>query len=191
MGRKRRTVNHLKSFILGFTSGLIFILLFSSLGLGIISRKGVVVYINSEEVARSVQKQVTEHTREQIPIYMNSAKKEIPDIVEKQVKGQFTTGKLEIAGFSFSLPQEFITRLEDMLKDNIKLGMYNIIDGIDNEELAENLGAHAYNMVKNALKEEYKGKSFTVKPLKWLSILVTIDIKEDLLGEEKTVESTL
>ncbi len=191
MGKKSSKSFDLKSFIIGFTSGLIFILLFTTLALGFISQKGVVVSINSEEVASSVQRQVTQYTREQIPVYMNSAKKEIPDIVENQVKGQFTSGKLEIAGFSFSLPEEFIKSLEDMLKDNIEMGMYNIIDGIDNEELAEDLGIHAYSMVRNALEEEYKGKSFTVKPLRWFSILVTIDIEEDSLGEGKTVETTL
>lgn len=183
MGRKRRKFFNLKSFILGMTVGLMVFLLCSSLGLRIISQKGVVVYINSEEVAGSVQKQVTQYTREQLPVYMNSAKKEIPNIVENQIKGQFNSGKLEIAGFSFNLPQEFINSLENMLKDNIEWGMYNIIDGIDNKELAEDLGVHAYNMVKKALEEEYKGKSFTIKPLKWFSIPVTIDIEENLWGE--------
>ncbi len=183
MRKKKKNFFHFKSLMVGFIAGLVTFLLLSSVILGFISQEGVVVYINSEEVASTVEKQVTAFTNQQIPYYMGEAKEEVPGIVEKQLEGQFTTGKLEIAGVSFELPEEFVSNLEHMLKDNIEAGIYNIIDGIDNEELSRDLGAYSYKIVKKTLEEEYKGKSLTVKPFEWFSILVTIDI-EDSLEEE-------
>lgn len=178
MRNKGKRNYHVKSLMTGFAAGMFFVLLICGMVLGTISQRGVVVYINSEEVARAVQQQVTQFTLDNIPVYMDQAKKDIPQIVEEQVKGQFTSGTMEIAGFSFSLPEEFILNLEGMLKDNIKTGIYSIIDGMDNEELSRDLGENAYVIVKKALEEEYRGKSFTVKPLDWFSILVTLEVEE-------------
>ncbi len=181
MRAKKKNVN-LRSLMIGFIGGVIIFLFFFTLALSYISQEGVVVYINSEEVASTVQKQVTAFTNQQIPYYMGEAKNEVPGIVEKQLEGQFTTGKLEIAGVSFKLPEEFISNLEHMLKDNIESGIYNIINNIDNEELSRDLGNYSYEIVKKTLEEEYKGKSFTVKPLEWFSIQVTIDIEDGIDG---------
>lgn|GEM_PF-585342 len=186
MRKKLKRDYHLKSLMAGFAAGMFFVLLICGAVLGVISQKGVVVYINSEEVARAVQYQVTQFTIDNIPVYMDQAKKDIPQIVEEQVEGQFTSGKLEIAGFSFSLPEEFILNLEGMLKDNIQAGIYSIIDGMDNEGLSRELGNNAYIIAKKALEEEYRGKSFTVKPLDWLSILVTLEVEEALVLENET-----
>ena len=80
--------------------------------------------------------------------------------------------------FSFSLPEEFILSLEGMLKDNLETGIYSILDGMDSKELSQELGDSAYYIVKKALEEEYRGKSFTVEPLDWLSVLVTLEVEE-------------
>ncbi len=178
MRKNLKSVYHMKSLITGFAVGAFLVLLLCGAVLGYISQKGVIVYINSEEVARTVQYQVTQHTVDNIPTFMDQAKKDVPQIVEEQIKGQFNSGKLEIAGLSFSLPKEFILSLEGMLKENIENGIYSIIDGMDNEELSRELGDNAYFIVKKALEEEYRGKSFTVKPLEWLSILVTLEVEE-------------
>ncbi|UNC91824.1 hypothetical protein [Candidatus Contubernalis alkaliaceticus] len=178
-----KRVYHTKSLITGFLVGAFFVLFLFGAVLGFISQKGVIVYIDSEEVARTVQYQVTQHTADNIPIFMDQAKKDVPQIVEEQIKGQFNSGKLEIAGFSFSLPEDFILSLEGMLKENIETGIYSIIDGMDNEELSQVLGDNAYFIVKKALEEEYRGKSFTVKPMEWLSILVTLEVEEGSASE--------
>ncbi|RQD75826.1 MAG: hypothetical protein D5R97_05480 [Candidatus Syntrophonatronum acetioxidans] len=179
MAKKGKKKYHVKSLLIGFTAGILVVSFLSGIIFNYMTQKGVVVYIDSEEVATSVEGQVAELTRQQIPIYLEEAKIEIPQMVDKQMRGQLNKGKLEIAGFSFSLPEEFILSLEEILKENMKAGIYNIVDDIDSEELAEDLGCHAYEIVKRTLEKEYRGKSFTVEPLGWFSIPVTIEIKDN------------
>lgn len=176
MAKKGKKRYHLESIFIGFAAGILVVSLLSGLFFNYMTQRGVVVYIDSEEVAASVEGQVAELTRQQIPVYLEEAKIEMPQMVDKQMKGQLNKGKLEIAGFSFSLPKEFITALEEILKENMKTGIYNIIDNIDNEKLAEDLGSHAYKIVKRTLEKEYRGKSITVKPMGWFSIPVTIEV---------------
>lgn len=166
-----------KTLLVGFMAGVLAGLAVWGAGLHYAANRGITLYIDSEEIARAVQQQVTGFSQEQFPRYLEEARQEIPGVVEEQVRGQFTYGSLEIAGFSFALPGEFIQGLEDMLKENIQGGINEIIDGIDSKALGEEMGTQAYHMVKNALEEEYRGKSFEVWPLEWFSLLVNLEIK--------------
>ena len=150
------------SFVIGFIcAGLLF---FSALTLsaGYLATQGVTVYLDSDEVARVVREQIIVQAELDLPRLIAGAKAEIPEIVEKEMQGQLTSDKMEIAGFVFRRPDELMEQLKSNIQLNVENAAGQILDGIDTQIMAEQFDDDVYHMVKETMHDELDGRSFQI-----------------------------
>ena len=79
--------------------------------------QGVTIQLNSEAMARAVQQQA--FPGQTGALIITEAKAEIPRIVEAEMNHQFS-GRLEIAGFAFSLPEELMLQLRSKMRTHVE-----------------------------------------------------------------------
>jgi len=157
---KSRTLD-IKSFFLGFSSGILSLLLVCLILLCILWPQGVTVPLDSETLAKLLQEQFVALAKEELPTVVEQAKAEVPQIVQKKMRNQLPA-RMEIAGFVFRMPDELLRQLERNLQTNVQKTTESILDGIDTSKLAEDFGDSIYEMVKKTMKTELDGQNFQV-----------------------------
>lgn len=140
-------------------------------------RNGVQVYLDSQDVSHSVGAQVTWYAERDLPRMIDGAKAEIPEIVRREMQGQWGSTRMEIAGFVFNLPDELMEQLDGFMRENVENSVYQLLDGIDTGELAREIGETAALLVEEQMQEVLHGQTFYIKVLGPLDLPVTVFIQ--------------
>ena len=165
-----------KSFWLGVTSILIIIIVIGSLALRALSEYGLTVYLNSEEIAKSIQEQVMLYAEQEIPQMIEDAKAEIPRIIESEVQAQLSD-RMEIAGFVFTMPAELVEQLTKNMQSNVAKTTGKILDGLNTHILTNQLGNNVYEMVKQAITGELQSQTLQVYFFDRIPVKVRLRVK--------------
>ncbi|HAA37536.1 MAG TPA: hypothetical protein DCE00_01540 [Firmicutes bacterium] len=162
MGKRReRWQLEKKSFWYGVSCSLAVLLLINAVIFSYAVTQGVTIQLDSEAMARAVQQQVISQAKQELPLIITEAKAEIPRIVEAEMNHQFS-GRLEIAGFAFSLPEELMLQLRSKMRTHVENVTAQILDGINTQILAEQFGDNVYTKMKKTMSGEFNMKSFPV-----------------------------
>ncbi len=173
----------LSSFFLGVATTLIFSLVaITAIGFFYINR-GVSITVGVSDVGPMVKEQVKEILESQLPIYVEELKSEIPFIIDNEMTGTITHATIKIGDMEFALPSDTIKVFEDNFKEQVSNAMNKLLDGLDEEMIAENVSKDVEDMVNVFLEENINNKVFFVSPLKRLNLPVTITVSY----EEDTV----
>ena len=165
-----------KSFITGFVTATIIFTVLMAGAIGIASARGVTVRLDSEELAAMVRDQIVAQARAEMPLIIDTAKAEIPYIVEQEMQNQFKSDRMEIAGFVFQMPAELTEQLKKNMRENVERATGKILDGIETDQLAQKFGDDAYKMVLSTLEEEINGQDFQVMLFDLIPLNVNIQI---------------
>ncbi len=177
MAAKAKKQDFIRGMVLGMAL-LAGLLLFSAV---FFLNRGVQITLDSRDISTSVGTQVTLVAERDLPLMIDAAKAEIPEIVRKEMEGQLTSTRMEIAGFIFTLPDELALQLEGFLRENVENSVYRLLDGIDTWELSRDIGETASYLVQEQMQENLHGQTFYIKILGPLELPVTVYI-ESLQG---------
>ena len=165
------------SFAAGFVAaGIVILLLLAGLG-GMAATQGVTVRLEGEELAALIRERIASQVRAEMPKIIEEAKAGIPAIVEKEMETQFTSNRMEIAGFVFKMPEELMTQLKNNMRDNVEQATGQILDGIDTNQLAEKFGANAYQLVQESIQSELDGQSFHVLVFNRIPLRISVRVE--------------
>ncbi len=143
---------------------------------GVAAVKGATVSLDSKELASIVRNRIVAQAKAEIPKVIEGAKAEIPAIVEKEMRTRIISDRMEIAGFVFRMPPEFIEQLNSKMRKNVE-NAGQIMDGIDTDQLAEKFGAEAYLLLQEALQEELAGQTLSVMVFNRIPVRVKVEIQ--------------
>ena len=172
MAKKR-----IRLFIWGTLFGITLSVLFLSLGSWWVLRNGVVVHLDSQDIADTVGVQVTNYARRDLPKMIDAAKAEIPSIVKKEMEGQLSERRLEIAGFAFTLPDEFMLQLETYFQENVENSVYKLLDGLDTKQLSDDIGQTASLLVAEQMHQQLHNETFMIPVLGPFELPVTVVVR--------------
>lgn len=144
----------------------------------VVFHDGVTIFIKYEDIAAEIGLQVQSYVERDLPRMINAAKVEVPYIVENGMEGQLTSRKMEIAGFIFAIPDEFFNQLDQFLKDNVTETVYRLLDEIDTQMLADEIGVMASSLVKEQMKNNLHGSIIYVNIKGPLNFPVKIHLKD-------------
>ncbi len=144
---------------------------------GVAAVKGATVSLDSKELASIVRNRIVAQAKAEIPKVIEGAKAEIPAIVEKEMRTRIISDRMEIAGFVFRMPPEFIEQLNSKMRKNVENAAGQIMAGIDTDQLAEKFGAEAYLLLQEALQEELAGQTLSVMVFNRIPVRVKGEIQ--------------
>lgn len=140
-----------------------------------VSQRGLIIKVNTEEIAAMIQEEVEAEARSQIPQMIAEMRKSVPRLVEEDsqsLAGQ--TASIRISNFTITLPPETVKEFDDRIKGMVKLSLYKALDKVDSEGLIKGISERTYTYVKSTLEEELAGKTFRVEPFPRFIIPVTL-----------------
>lgn len=153
---------HFSSYLAGFASALFLFLLLLAGAAYLLASRGITITLDSSKVAQLVRVQVVSEAQRSLPRLIDSAKAEIPGIVEAQMREQIISDRMEIAGFVFRLPDELLGQLRQSMQNNVEKAVAEILNGIDTTLAAEEIGADVCLLVRQTLTRELHGDTFQV-----------------------------
>ncbi|MCL5046943.1 MAG: hypothetical protein M1598_09235 [Actinobacteria bacterium] len=175
--QRHRSDGRGKWFLLGIVSGiLIFLALGTALAV-LATRYGIRVELSADEVADLVKAQVSRQSREDIPKIVQRIKDDVPRMVSEEMKGKLSSASIKISDVVITLPPESTRELQQSVEQTVRTAVINILDGMNTDEVAEQMGENAHRMVRDSLNRELGRKKFVYSPFRWLSVPVTVAIK--------------
>ncbi|MTI94453.1 MAG: hypothetical protein FH749_03055 [Firmicutes bacterium] len=148
------------------------------------SKQAVVVRINTNLLADTLEGSAQYLVESSIPIYLDDVKGNVPDVIGSRVEQQFDDAQLTMGGVSFSLPQEFVYQLETNYQESLVQSLNELLDTMPVEALSDELGEEISGAVINSLYSEFNHKIFEFEFL-WGLITLPVQIELiDIPGED-------
>lgn len=135
------------------------------------------VYLDSEELAQIIGNRIMTQIHRELPLIIEGAKSEIPAIVEREMATQLTSDRMEIAGFVFTVPEELMAQIKHSMQANVENATAKILDGIDAKLVGERFGEDVYRLVRETLRREVDGKTFTLLLLGKMPVKVKVHVQ--------------
>ncbi len=142
--------------------------------------RGVRVDVNLDGMASAVREEVGRHVSEAVPAFVEQAKREVPDRVRAEIAGSMAGTTLAIGDVAVPIPEAMARAFEARLQAQVETVLYQILDEVDYEALAEELADRAYVMVRRDLAGRTGPQVFVVTPmpgLPWLALPVTLVLR--------------
>ncbi len=165
------------NFWYGIGIGILVCVIFNIIGIYMLLEKGITICVDTTEVAMTVRKEVEKNLRTELPDIVQDTKKQIPIIVNKELKGKLGDTKLEVGKIKLTLPKSFSERLERELQNYTIRTLDKMIDNMDTGQLAQEISRESYRMVKETLRRELNGKTFMIALSKWIRMPITVITK--------------
>lgn len=166
-----------RSFCAGVAFALLMLLITTGAALAYVSSQGITVVLDSEQMAELVRESIAKQAKEDLPKIIAGAKSEIPGIVDKEMRDQLLSDRMEIAGFVFRMPEELTEQLRKNMQKNVENATGQILDAIDTTMLAEEFGRNAYNMVRYSMQNEFDEQTFHVRLFNRIPLPVRISMQ--------------
>jgi hypothetical protein len=174
--KKTRRRYHFPSLLMGFALAIVLVAAVLVGGVYFLTNHVVRVNLDSEAVALLVRDQIVSQAHLELPKIIEGAKAEIPGIVEKEMEDQLSSDRMEIAGFVFRMPEELMAQLKHNMQANVENATGEILDGIDTALVADQFGEDVYTMVRETMKEELDGRTFTFLIMDRLPLTVQVHV---------------
>lgn len=176
-GKRNEPTFNRKSFWCGFFCAVFLFTAVIAAAVAALSVHGVTVSLGSEEVASMVRERVVTQAQANLPKVIAEAKLGIPAIVAEEMKSQFDSDRMEIAGFVFRMPEELMEQLKAKMQVNVENATGEILDGIDTGLVAEQFGDDIYMMVRETMQSELHGQSYRIMVLDRVPLRLRIIVR--------------
>lgn len=164
------------SFLTGMFTGTLLILIALA---GVIYLGGHQIWllrINTHEVSDRLEDAVRLMAQETLPLFIEQVKPTIPEMVAENVSPQFSEVKFQLGGEEFSLPKELADRMEANYRAILMVSISEFLDSLPLEEMGEDLGKNAGEIVENAIYAEFNTRLFDIALADFLSVPVRIEL---------------
>lgn len=135
---------------------------------------GVVVEIDTEQIAAQVRDQVRQAARAELPTRLEAMRQAVPQQVAQEAGRRVRAMSLDLGGFKVPMPPVAADQIQAGLEDALRAGMGVALRNADVDAIAGKLGDQAYDLVKVRLAQGLNGQRFTVRPWPWFSLPVTL-----------------
>lgn len=168
------------SFIAGTVVGMtvLIAILFGVIYFG--SNRTWLLRVNTNGIGEKVQGAAQIMAVEMLPDYFEEVKASVPAMVTAQVKDQFGDIKFQLGGEEFSLPAEFVQRLEENYRVSLITSISEILDAISLEEMSTELGQEIVEIVENSLYAEFNTRTVDIKILR---DLISVPLHIELVNQ--------
>jgi hypothetical protein len=166
------------SFLTGMFTGTLLVLIVLA---GVIYLGGHQIWllrINTHEVSDRLEGAVKLMAEETLPIFIEQVKPAIPEMVAENVSPQFSDVKFQLGGEEFSLPKELAERMEANYRASLIIAIGEFLDSLPLEEMGEELGKEAGEIVENAIYAEFNTRLFDIALADFFSVPVRVELMD-------------
>ncbi|HOJ77150.1 MAG TPA: hypothetical protein PLZ08_03860 [Bacillota bacterium] len=161
-----------------FWKGLIFGLLLGAFGVILIMYvlirfQGFTIAVNPEMLANIVAEKVRNEIKSDIPQLVEEVKKELPQEIGKHLE-DFDSLKISFGNSSVQLPIEISKALKTELNSIIETAVISTLNDYDFSDYEVKIAKDTFNIVDNLLRKDIIGKTYRIRPAKWLEFPVKI-----------------
>lgn len=132
--------------------------------------------INTHTAADRFAGAVETLAAETLPDFIARIKPQIPQLVAANVRPQFNDITLQLGGEEFTLPTEFVDRLEQNYRTSLITSVTELLDSLPLASLGDELGLQAAAIVEDAVYAEYNSRHFELKVAGFLSLPIKIEL---------------
>jgi hypothetical protein len=145
------------SFILGLFVGLVITALLAGGAFFILANKGLVVRVETEQLAAYIGGQVERQAVQEFPKVVDDLKAQVPHLVQERLNTGQLQAEIKISDIiNIVLPAAALDQLDWYLQATVQETVYSLLDGMDLASLAAKLGEQASDMVRYSLADELK-----------------------------------
>ncbi len=117
---------------------------------------------------------------EMFPDYIEEIKASVPEMVTAQVQSQFGDVKFHLGGEEFSLPEEFVKRLEDNYRSSLISSINELLSSLPMDEMGAELGQEIAGIVENSVYAEFNTRTIDIEILR---DLISIPLHIELVNQ--------
>lgn len=140
------------------------------------ANSGFTVSVPTDQIRAVVRRQVESQAVESLPEVLAAAKRELPAQVETEVAKAFDGIGLRIGEININLPASTTKELQNRMQATVEKAVGQALDRVDIASLAAEMAAQSEGLVTATLGQELDGHKFWVRPWRWLSIPVTVQV---------------
>lgn len=152
------------------------IFLVTLVGYYLIRVVGVVVAVDQEAVAKTVQDRVQVEVAKELPNLLAKVKQDVPQAIAQNMSA-FDQVSIQIGDGKFPLPAEATKVFKDEFQGIAQDAVVKTIDGVSVEPYVQQIGQASYALVKKSMHDEVLGKKFTFQAYRWLTLPITVQAK--------------
>jgi hypothetical protein len=161
-----------KTFLLGMLLGMTTSGLFLYAAIRVVEARGVIVHVQTEVLAAQVRQEVSAAVQRQLPGALSLLQREIPSRVAQQAGQQLAAARVQVGGFTVSVPANLIVQVKRQVADTVNASLQGAVTSADLERLAQEAGRRAEVLVRQRLEDVLAAQAITAKPLPWIEIPV-------------------
>jgi hypothetical protein len=165
-------------FLSGLFVGMIFVLVLVGGALFILGNKGLVVKIETGELAHFIGKEVKRQAVDDLPKIVAKLKSQVPSLVREKVKTGQLQAEIRISDVvNIILPPSALEQMDNYLLTSVEKTVNALLDNMDLTALAVELGDKTTDLVKYTLKQELmENTSLNIKTW-WGTVPVFLEIQ--------------
>jgi hypothetical protein len=118
--------------------------------------------INTNGISEKIEGSAKVMIVEMLPEYIEGLKDRIPDLITERVSSQFGEVHFQLGGELFTLPQEFVDRLENNYNTCLTNSINELLSNLPLEEMGDDLGSEIASIVENSLYAEFNSRTIGV-----------------------------
>lgn len=146
-----------------------------------LTNRGLVVTLEIDELARYIGEQIEAQAARELPRVLEEVKAQVPALVKKQMQSGNRKAEIKISDISIILPSSALAELDNYLRGTVETTLYRLLDGMELDTLASDLGYQAREMVTISLGKELAARQVLSIETWWGKIPVLLEVGE---GEE-------
>ena len=170
------------SFFGGFFVGMVLAFLLAAGTFYHLSSRGLVVTLEIEELAQYLGNQIEARAARELPRVLEEVKAQVPALVKKQMQGANRKAEIKISDISIILPPSALAELDNYLQGTVETTLYRLLDGMELDKVARDLGHQAREMVVMSLEKELDARQLLSIRTRWGRIPVFLEVRK---GEEQ------
>ncbi|MFZ5828181.1 MAG: hypothetical protein ACOY94_28070 [Bacillota bacterium] len=158
----------------GLIAGLAVAAVVLALAAGVVTRRGVVVTVETAVISRRMGEEVRQAVRRELPAALGQVRAELPRQVSSEAGRRLATMRIDLAGFEVPIPPSAVQQVEQALEGAVRAGLDTAIRQVDVDGLAGALSLRAGRIADAELKGFLARQAITVELLPGLQIPVRL-----------------
>ncbi len=183
MGKKPKGIN---TFLKGFFVGILLNILLLAGMFFHLTNRGLAVSLEVEELADYIGRQIESQAAKELPRVVAGVKAQVPALVKKQMQTGKLTAEIKISDVSIVLPSSALAQLDGYLQSTVEKTLYRLLEGMELDTLAGDLGQQAQEMVRVSLGKELGKRRALGIDTRWGRIPVVLQV-----GQSERMEKEL
>lgn len=141
--------------------------------------RGLVVTLEIEELADYLGDQIEAQAAQELPRVLEEVKARVPALVKKQMQGGNRKAEIKISDISIILPPSALAELDNYLQGTVETTLYRLLDGMELDTLARDLGQQARELVTLSLGKELAARQVLSIKTWWGRIPVLLEVGKE------------